>query len=221
MIGWPPSEHILSDLLIFRRRSRPELSNCVGMCNDTGTFSVTNWREVSHVVGDDIVGGATERAMIERIIFRIRRVFPRRRFGYLFTALAEQIDESSRCITWNLDAAQDLAVLCQNILAVEPGEDFGIITPSQYELQFGRVWFRRLLAECPRRTNHDRSVNDHTPEPAAARHYFFLARLFWRYLAISCSICSSLTPCNASETLDRALVNFADQPAGLPRFFSR
>src|SRR5262245_28775284 len=75
--------------------------------------------------------------MIERIIFRIRRVFSRHRFGYLFTALAEQIDESSRRIAWNLEAAQDLAVLGQNLLAVEPGEDFGIITPGQHELQVG------------------------------------------------------------------------------------
>src|SRR5262245_54441122 len=154
-------------------------------CNDAGTFSVPDWREVAHVVSDDKVSIPTERAMIERIIFRIRRVFSRRRFGYLFTALAEQIDELSCRIAWNLEAAQDLAVLGQNLLAVEPGEDFGIITPGQHELQFGRVWFRRLLAESPRSANHNRSVNDHTPEPAAARHYFFLARRFWRYLAIS------------------------------------
>ena len=36
--------------------------------------------------------------MIERIVFRIRREFSRRGFGYLFTTLAEQINESSRRI---------------------------------------------------------------------------------------------------------------------------
>src|SRR5262245_66642980 len=96
-------------------------------CNDAGTFSVPDWREVAHVVSDDKDGIPTERAMIERIIFRIRRVFSRHRFGYLFTALTEQIDESSCRIAWNLEATQDLAVLGQNLLAVEPGEDFWII----------------------------------------------------------------------------------------------
>src|SRR5262245_16589908 len=92
--------------------------------------------------GDDIVGVATYGTMIEGIIFRIRRELSRLGFGYLLTNLAEQIDESSSRIA----------------------RDF--ITPGQHEPQFGRVWFRRLLAERPRSANHNRSVNDHTPEPA-------------------------------------------------------
>src|SRR5262249_56532820 len=136
--------------------------------------------------------------MIEGIILWIRRELSRLGFSYLLTSLAEQIDESSSRIARNLEAAQNLAVFGQNLLGVEPGKDLRIITPGQNEPQFGRVWFRRLLAESPRSANHNRSVNDQTPEPAAARHYFLLARRFWRYLATSCSICSSLTPCNAS-----------------------
>ena len=123
--------------------------------------------------------------MIEGIIFRIRRELSRLGFGYLLTRLAEQVDESSSRIARDFKAAQNLAILGQNLLGVEPGKDLRIITPGQDEPQFGRVWFRRLLAESPRSANHNRSVNDHTPEPAAARHYFFLARRFWRYLAIS------------------------------------
>jgi hypothetical protein len=184
-------------------------------------LSVSDWREVSDIVGDYIVGVATEGAMIERVIFWIRREFPSYRFYHLFTTLAEQIDESSRRISRHFEAAQDLTVLRQNLPAIEPSEDFWIVTPRQYEPQFWSVWFRRLLAERPRRTNHYGRVNNYAPEPAMARHYFFLARRFRRYSRISRSICSSLTPCNASEARDSDLVNFADQPAGLPRFFSR
>src|SRR5262245_37793364 len=125
----------------------------------------------------------------------------------------EHIDESPRRIARDFETPQDLSILGQNLLAVEPGEDFGIITPGQHDPQFWGVWFRRLLAERPRRANHHGGVNNHPPEPAMARHYFFLARRFRRYSRISRSICSSLTPCNASETRDSDLVNFADQPA--------
>ena len=47
------------------------------------------------VVSDDIVGVVTYGAMIEGIIFRIRRELSSLGFGYLLTNLAEQIDESS------------------------------------------------------------------------------------------------------------------------------
>ena len=88
--------------------------------------------------------------MIEGIIFRIRRELSRLGFGYLLTNLAEQIDESSSRIARDFKAAQNLTVLGQNLLGVELGKDLRIITPGQHEPQFGRVWFRQLLAERPR-----------------------------------------------------------------------
>ena len=54
-------------------------------------LSVSDWREVSDIVGDDMVGVATRRAMVERIIFWIGREFSGRGFGYLFSALAEHM----------------------------------------------------------------------------------------------------------------------------------
>src|SRR5262245_37694248 len=179
---------------IYRWRSRPEIRNRTGRCDDTGAFFVSDRREVSDIVGDDIVGVAANGAMIERVIFRIWREFSSRGFGYLFSVLGEQFDESSRRIARDFETPQDLAILRQNLLGVEPGKDLRIITPGQHQPQFGCVWFRRLLAERPRRANHDGCVNDHAPKPATARHYFFLGRRFRRYSAISCSICSSLTP---------------------------
>jgi hypothetical protein len=71
--------------------------------------------------------------VIEGIIFRIRRELSRPGFSYLLTSLAEQIDESSSRIARNLEAAQDLPVLGQNLLGVELGKDLRIITPGQNE----------------------------------------------------------------------------------------
>src|SRR5262249_49928145 len=126
--------HIIRYPFIFRLRLLPKLRNCTDGSNDMRALSVSDWREVSDIVGDDIVGIATKRAMVERIILRIGREFSGRGVGYLFSVVADHIDESPHPIARDFETPQDLPILGQNLLAIEPGEDFRIVTPGQHEL---------------------------------------------------------------------------------------
>ena len=147
-MSWPHfSTHIIRHPFIFRLRLQRKLRNGAGGSNNTRPFSVSDWREVSDIVGDYIVRVATDGAMIERIIFRIRREFSSRGFGYLLTALTKQIDESPSRVSRDFETPQDLTILGKNLLGVKPSEDFRIVAPGQHKPQFWSVWFRRLLAE--------------------------------------------------------------------------
>jgi hypothetical protein len=69
--------------------------------------------------------------MVKRVIFGVWREFSRRWFGDFLAAQPEEIHEAPRRIFGHPQAAQDFAILIENLLTVEPSEDLQIIPPGE------------------------------------------------------------------------------------------
>src|SRR5205085_5924640 len=182
--------------------------------------------EVTNVVGDDVVRVAVNRAMVERVILRVRRVLPALLNLNQKSGLAQQVDEPADGVARHLQPPQYLAVLREYSLAEEPVECVLVFYPREYEDQFGGVGRGRLLPQGAGAADDGHRVYDETRPLPTPRHQRLLLPLRPAFLPARCAamdrlICSLPTSWRLSETFERASRICLDQPAGRPRFPSR